>query len=152
VKYVAFGTQPRDAVLAQVGVENTSFKSITAVKLGWKVYPYPEGVKISLSYCDAQPTRGDSLLSGATSLIQLQSLVPNEICNIGINPLPLRPPYTRTVFVDQPFLMSEDLKSLSIDGPTPKIKYVVVMYVSEIHFDDGTVWKSDDGKTASKEQ
>src|SRR4051794_30749939 len=40
---VAFGRQPQDVLLAQVTAEDLSNKTIKAVKLGWKVYNYPDG-------------------------------------------------------------------------------------------------------------
>jgi hypothetical protein len=44
VKLVSLGRQPREALLAQVTVENLFDKTITAVKLGWKVYARKEGI------------------------------------------------------------------------------------------------------------
>lgn len=142
IKFVSFGKQPPDALLAQVTVENRSDKVVTAVKLGWKVYNYSEGIKISLSYCDAKPASAEVFLSGTTPLIQLEALTAKATSNISTNPLVIPTPATKTVFVDHPLLTAEDVKSLPLDNPTPKIKYAVVMYVSEIHYDDGTTWEA----------
>jgi len=130
-----------DALLAQVIVENLSNKRMTEVTLGWKVYSYPEGLKVFPMYCAPEPSNGVVLLSGTTQSIRLDALAPKESCNIGINPLPIPTiPATKTVFVDQPLLTAEDVKSLPLDGDLKKLKYVVVMYVFEIRYDDGTSW------------
>jgi hypothetical protein len=142
IKSVSFGKQPPDTLLAQVTVENLSDRVMTAVKLGWKVYPYPEGTKISLSYCDAKPASAEVFLSGITPLIQLEALSPKGTSNISTNPLVIPTPATKTVFVNHPLLTAEDVKSLPLDDPTPRIKYTMVMYVSEIRYDDGTTWES----------
>ena len=140
VKYTSFGRQPQDALLAEITVENLSTKRMTEVKLGWKVYNYPEGFKVQLTYCDPQPTYGEVLLSGTTQSVKLDALAPKETCTIGIKPLPLGARSTKTVFVDQPLLTAEDVKSLPLDGDPLKAKYVVIMYVFEIRYDDGTSW------------
>jgi len=42
----------------------------------------------------------------------------------------------------QPLLTADDVKSWALDEPSPRIKYAVVIYVSEIHYDDGTRWEA----------
>jgi hypothetical protein len=141
VKSVSFGRQPPDALLAQATVENGSDKVITAVKLGWKVYSYSEGTKGLLAFCDPQPPSAEVFLSGATQLIQLEALASKETGTISISPLVLPTTATKTVFVDHPLLTADDVKSLPLDSSTPIIKYEVVMFVSEIHYADGTTWE-----------
>jgi hypothetical protein len=142
VKSISLGNQPLDALLAQVTVENHSDKVIIEVKLGWKVYDYSQGTRTSLSYCDAKPVSAEVFLAGTTPLIQLESLKPKETSNISTRPLVVPTPATKTVFVDHPLLTADDVKSLPLDDPTPKIKYAVVMYVSEVHYDDATTWEA----------
>ena len=141
VKTVSFGKQPADVLLAQVMVENHSDKAISELQLGWRVYNYPEGTRVNLAFCDAQPESAEVFLSGATQLIQLEGLAPKETGTISINPLILPSTATKTFFIDHPLLTAADVKSLPLDSPTPIIKYAVVVFVSEIHYADGTTWE-----------
>lgn len=134
VKFVALGRQPKEAILAQVTVENRSDKVITAVKVGWRVYGEHEGMKIGTYSCDAPPPAAEVFLSGTTPLIQLEGLSPKETSHIAINPLPLPMPATRTVFVDRAIISVDDVKSLTVN------KYTAVVFVAEIHYADGTTW------------
>lgn len=140
VKTVSFGRQPADALLAQVTIENRSNKAIADVKLGWRVYNFPEGTHVSLAFCDTQRPSAEVFLSGVTPVIQLEGLAPNETGTISINPLVVPSTATKIVFIDHPLLTAEDVKSLPLDSPTPIVKYAVVMFVSEIHYADGTAW------------
>lgn len=137
VKLVSFGRQPREAVLAQVTIENRSDKVIMAVKLGWKVYDEHEGIRISTSPCASPPTTAEVILSGTTPFIKLETLSPKETSHIAIDPLPLPGSATKTVFVDRAFITVDDLKSL------PVKKYTVVVFVSGIYYDDGTTWPTE---------
>ena len=137
VKFVSMGRQPKDALVAQVTIENRSDKVITAVRLGWKVYAEQEGVKISTSSCAAPPPSAEVFTSGTTPLIQLETLGPKETSHIAINPLPLPMPATKTVFVDRAIISVDDIKSLAIN------RYAAVVFVSEIHYGDGTRWPTE---------
>ena len=137
VKFVSFGIQPKDAVLAQVTIENRSDKVITAVILGWRVYGESEGVKINTSSCAAPSPSAEVFASGLTPLIQLETLGPKETSHIAINPLPLPMPATKTVFVDRAIISVDDIKSLAIN------KYTAVVFVSKIHYADGTTWPTE---------
>jgi hypothetical protein len=141
IKMLSFGQQPPDALLAQVMIENRSEKALAEVKLGWRVYNYPEGTKVSLAFCDPPPNSAEVFLSGATELIKIEGLAPNETGTISIKPLPVPTTATKTIYIERALLTTEDVKSLPLDDPTPVIKYVVVMFVSEIHYADGTVWE-----------
>jgi len=140
LKYVSFGRQPADALVAQVTVENRSDKTLTAVKLGWKVYDEVNGTKMQIGFCDAQPPDAEILLSGSTQLIQLEALALKETANVSIDPLVIPTPATKTIFIEHPLLTANDVKSLPLTDPTPVIKYAVVMFVLEIHYADGTTW------------
>jgi len=52
---------------------------------------------------------------------------------------------TRTVFVERPIIRWDEVKSLTSDGTRGSFKddYAAIIYVSEIHFADGTEWKGE---------
>lgn len=136
VKFVSTGHQPKEAILAQVTIENRSDKVIAAVKLGWRVYGDQEGIKISISSCTAPVPPAEVFWSGTTQLIQLEALGPKETSHIAINPLPVPIPADKTVFVDRAFISVDDIQFLTAN------KYTAVVFVSEIHYADGTRWLS----------
>jgi hypothetical protein len=131
------GKQPKEAILAQVTIENRSDKIIAAVKLGWQVYGEKEGIKIGTSSCDAPPPSAEVFLSGTTQVIQLEALGPKETSHIAIDPLPLPIPADKTVFVDRAFISVDDIKSL-----TPN-KYTAVVFIAAIYYSDGTRWPTE---------
>ena len=137
VKFVSMGHQPKEAILAQVTIENRSDKVIAAVKLEWRVYGDKEGMRISTSSCAAPAPSAEVLLSGTTPLIQLEALEPKETSHIAIDPLPVPIPADKTVFVDRAFISVDDIKSLTAN------KYTAVVFVSEIHYADGTRWPNE---------
>lgn len=134
VRFVSTGHQPKEAVLAQVTIENRSDKVIAAVKLGWRIYGDKEGMRISISSCSAPAPSAEVFLSGTTPPIQLEALGPQETSHIAIAPLPVPIPADKTVFVDRAFISVDDIRSLTAN------KYTVVVFVSEIHYADGTRW------------
>lgn len=138
---LSFGYQPDDALLAEVTVENRSDKTLTAVKLGWKVYDAVNGTKMQIGFCDAQPPDAEILLSGSTQLIELEALASKETATVSIAPLVVGIPATKTIFIEHPLLTANDVKSLPLTDPTPGFKYAVVVFVSEIHYADGTTWE-----------
>lgn len=136
VKFVSTGHQPKEAILAQVTIENRSDKVIAAVKLGWRVYGDKEGMRISVSSCTAPAPSAEVFLSGTTPLIQLEALAPKQTSHIAIYPMPVPMP-DKTVFVDRAFISVEDVTSLTAN------KYTAVVFVSEIHYADGTRWPTE---------
>jgi hypothetical protein len=141
VKAASLGTEPPEVVTAQVNIESFSTKPVTAVKLAWNVYRMNPGLRKRGSGCEENPRAAESFLSGSTPLIQVQ-LLEKETVNIGINPMPYKYPATKTVFVDQPIIAWDAVKSLTSDGTRDTFKedYALVMYISEVHFADGTKW------------
>ena len=141
VKVVVMGS--REALTSQVTVVNFSEKPVKAMKLGWNVYELNAGNKRVLSECAATLEPAEVFLTGSTPLIQLGPLSKNETCNISLNPLMVEAPATKTVFVEQPIITWDQIKPLTVDGVLGHFKenYVVVLYVSEIQFDDGATWQ-----------
>jgi hypothetical protein len=139
VKGIVLTGDPLDVLLAQVIVENHSAKSVTAVKLGWRVHAFSRTVKPDLA-CGVPPT-DKVLLAGVTPRIDLGQLAPKETSNIGPNPL-INPqiPATKTVFIYKPILTANDVQTLPLAETRRTVKYSVAMYVSEIQFSDGTTW------------
>jgi hypothetical protein len=145
VKAIVARPMPIDVLIGPITIENRSPKTITAVKLGWKAYSYRDGQRVALSRCDAPAPTAKVFLSGTTALIRLGTLAPKETCNIGPNSVNNPFPATQKVFVDNPFLKVEDIKSLTLDGALETLKddYTVVVFVSEISYDDGTTWMAE---------
>ena len=137
VKIVSFGRQPIETILAQVTIENLSKKVITAVKLDWRVYGERDGLTVSTSSCAGSQPAPQIFLSGSTHLIEVGALGPKETSRISIDPPPIPTQATKSVFVDQAFITVGDVKSLPIQ------RYTVVVSISEIHYVDDTVWRSD---------
>ena len=133
------GNQPLEVMLGQVYVESRSEKAIAAVKLGWKVYEFEAGMRIATSKCEA-PAVPEALLSGGTDFIDLEALPPKETTIVGINPLPVLQPGKRTVYVARPFVTVDDVKPVVELQKELSKRFVVVLYVSEIRFGDGTQW------------
>ena len=145
VKMFSLGRQPLDAILAEVTVENNSEKIISAMKLVWRVYRGDEGRKIVFASCPPKSPTVGVLLTGTTDVIQMKSLGAKQTSTIGINPLPVQTSAANTVFVDRPFVTVDDVKSLVIsrDNPEYSGKYALILFVSEIQYDDGTRWTSE---------
>jgi hypothetical protein len=142
VKAFSLGKQPLDAILAEVMVENNSDKIISAVKLRWRVYGEKEGREMSFASCPPKSASVGVLLTGTSDVIELTSLSPQETATIGINPLPTPTLAVKTVFVGRPLVSVEDVKSVATDrnSPTSVGRYALVIFVSEIRYNDGTTW------------
>jgi hypothetical protein len=145
VKTVSMGGQPSGVLSAQVSIENRSSKTLTGVKLGWKAYKFSEGRKLALSLCNEPQTTAEVLTSGTTSFVQVGALAPGETCDVGTNPLKIRGMATKTVFVEEPFLKIGDIESLTEDGTMKTLKddFIIVMFVAEVHYEDGTAWTAE---------
>jgi hypothetical protein len=136
---IALSGYPLEVLLAQATVENRSDKTVTAVKLAWKVHGFTKGIVPHDLLCGV-PSEGKVFLSGNTPLISLGQLAPTETCHIGQKPLVGKAPATHTVFIDYPILSADDIKSLPVDETRRADKYAIALYVSEIHYADGTTW------------
>ena len=140
VKGFGLGNQPLAVMLAQIYVESRSEKIISAVKLSWKVYVDLDGMKIATRGCEP-PITPTALLSGGTDFIDLEALPPKETTIIGTDPLPVLQPGARTIYVARPFMMVDEVKPIVEREKAAGKKYLVVLYVSEIRFGDGSKWK-----------
>lgn len=141
VKVIALGGQPQGALLAQITIESFSAKPVRAVKIGWNVYRSDVGVRKSLSPCGVTAEAVEVLLSGITPLIEVGELLKRETVNISTNPPRIPMPGLRTVFVDQPLITLDEVRSLREDGKAFKDDCTVLVYISEIDFSDGTQWE-----------
>lgn len=92
---------------------------------------------------DVTSEAAEVLLSGISPLIELGTVLQNDTVNIGTNPLQIHMPATKTVFVDQPLIVWDQVKSLTDDGTPKTLKddYTVLLYVSEVTFSDGAKWE-----------
>src|SRR5688572_19346332 len=127
VRGIALGGSPLNVLLAQVTVENRSPKTVTVVKLGWKVHKSIRG-RVPPDLLCGVPPDGKVLLSGNTPLISLGQLAPNETCHIGPNPLVYKGPAKLTVFIDYPILSADDVKSLALDELRRAPQYDIALY------------------------
>jgi len=142
VRAVSIGNKPPEVLTAQVTIVSFSAKPVTAVKLAWNVYRLDVAMKKRRSACDVNPEPAETFLSGTTPLIHLPQLAQKETCNISTYPLLINSPATKTAFVEQPIIAWDQVKSLTFDGTrnTFKDDYAALVYVSELHFEDGTQW------------
>lgn len=143
VKATTIGTKPPEVLTAQVTIQSYSEKPIIAVKLSWNVYKFDVAMqKRSKGGCDGSTPAAEIFLSGTTPLIHLGLLAQNETCHISTNPLVINSPATKTAFVAEPIIKWDEVKSLTSDGTRSSFKddYGAVIYVSEIHYADGSQW------------
>jgi hypothetical protein len=140
VTSVAIGSQPPEVLTPQVSIMSRTAKPVIAVKLRWDVYRWDAAMKKRKSGCDGHEEASEIVLSGTTPLIHLGQLAENESCNISTNPLFINRRATKTVFVERPIIMWDEVKSLTSDGTRGSFKddYGAIIYVSEIHYADGT--------------
>jgi hypothetical protein len=137
VRFVSFGRQPAETILAQVSIENRSNKVINAVQLGWKVFSEQEAEKLLTSQCITRAQTTQAVVSGASPIIQVR-ILPKEGCLIGTDPLPIPSLTAPTVFVGRAFVNVDDVKSL------PNNRYTIVAFVARVQYADGTSWKASD--------
>jgi hypothetical protein len=142
VRAVTIGTKPPEVLTAQVTIVSFSAKPVTAVKVAWSAYKFDVAMKKRKAACDANPEPAETFLSGTTPLVHLAHLADKETYNISTYPLLINKPATKTAFVEQPIIAWDQVKSLTLDGTrnTFKEDYAILVYVSEIHFADGTEW------------
>jgi hypothetical protein len=137
------GANPPEVLTAQVTIQSYSEKPIIALKLSWNVYKFNVAMKKRFDgNCDGSTPAAEVFLSGTTPLISLGQLAQNETCHISTNPLVIKSPATKTAFVAEPIIKWDEVKSLTSDGTRSSFKddYGTLIYVSEIHYADGSQW------------
>ena len=143
VKLVSIGAYPPEVLTSQVVIESFSDKPVASVKLRWDVYSRSLGRKKATARCDVTPEPGEVFLSGTTQPIQVGHLANGELCNITSILGATVSFATKNIFVDQPIIAWDQVKSLTLDGTraTFKGEYGAIIYVSEVQFEDGTKWE-----------
>ena len=147
VKAISVGTVPPEVYTSLISIKSFSDKPVTALKVRWDVYKSDIGMKKRVAACDAAPEPAEIFLSGTTPLIEVGRLLKGEIYNISSDPLRGHAPFpaNKVIFVEWPIIAWEDLKFLSKDGSRGNLKddYIGIVYVAEIHFEDGTRWEAE---------
>ena len=147
VKAISMGSVQPEVLTSLVAIKSFSDKPVTALKVRWDIYKWDIGTKKQRASCDAAVEPAEIFLSGTTPLIEVGRLVKGEIYNIISDPLRVNDPYpvNKVIFVRWPIIAWDQLKSLSIDGSRGKLKddYLGIVYVAEIHFEDGTRWEAE---------
>lgn len=122
----------RGIFIKQVGIKNSSGRAVTAVKLSWYFYRWEEPDEI--------------LQTGQTPLIELGRIDNNEKCDIGIIPLDVLPGRfagAKQCIIDSPILTYAMIEEVMKKGKFSD-REVVEVVVSEVHFEDGTIWEGKD--------
>jgi len=144
VKMVSTGSEPKGSVIPLATIESFSAKPIAAVRLGWNAYRKREGIKKALLRPLAAGENAEVFASGITPLITIGSLAEKEVCEISADSLRRHTAgAAKTVLVNQAIVSMDDIKSLR-GAPMVhvfNVDYAIVVYVSEVHFADGTEWK-----------
>jgi hypothetical protein len=145
IKAISMGAVPPDALTTMIAIKSFSDKAISALKVRWDIYQWDIGTKRQRSDCNVAADPTEIVLSGTTQLIDVGRLVKGETYTITSNPPHLQSPFpsNRVVQVDWPIIGWDQLKPLAIDSPRRVLKddYMGLIYVSEIHFEDGTRWE-----------
>jgi hypothetical protein len=140
------GAVPPEALTTMIAIKNFSEKPISALKVRWDIYQWDIGSKRQRSVCNVAADPTEIVLSGTTPLIEVGRFVKGETYTISSNPpdVQLSFPANKVVLVDWPIIGWDQLKPLAIDSPRRVLKddYMGIIYVSEIHFEDGTRWEA----------
>jgi hypothetical protein len=147
VKAISVGTVPPEVYTSLISIQSFSDKPVTALKVRWDIYKWAIGMKKRVAPCEAASEPAEIFLSGTTPLIEVGRLVKGEIYNISSDPLRVKTsrPANKVILVERPIIAWDQLKSLSIDGTRGNMKddYIGIVYVAEIHFEDGTRWEAE---------
>lgn len=140
VKAASIGSFPPEVLTFQVVIESFTEKPVTGVKLRWDVYDRAVARKKTVSSCEASPEPADIFVSGETPLIQVGHFVNGEVYNLtSIRGMTFYQA-TKNIMLDQPIIRWDEVKGLTLDGTRATFKgnYAAIIYVSEIHFEDGS--------------
>ncbi len=147
VKSIAMGSVNPEILTSMITIKSFSEKPVSALKVRWDIYQWDTGMKKRKAVCDAPAEPAEIFLSGTTPLVEVGRLLEGELFTISINPQEMRSaqPVKKVVLVDWPIIGWNELKPLSIDGTRGNFRddYSGIVYVSEIHFEDGTRWEAE---------
>ncbi|HYJ85647.1 MAG TPA: hypothetical protein VEW46_06315 [Pyrinomonadaceae bacterium] len=146
VKAVSMGSARPEVLTSLVTIKSFSEKPVTLLKVRWDMYKLDVGLKKRRAACDAAAEPAEILLSGTTPLIDVGRLLKGELYTISSHPQEMSSArrVSKVVLVDYPIIAWDELEPLSIDGTRRGLKddYGGIVYVSEIHFEDGTRWEA----------
>ncbi len=146
VKAISMGAVPPEALTTMIAIKSFSDKPISALKVRWDIYQWDIGIKRQRGICNVAGDPTEIVLSGTTPLIEVGRFVKGETYTISSNPTDVQPafPANKVVQVDWPIIGWDQLKPLAIDGPRRVLKddYLGIIYIAEIHFEDGTRWEA----------
>ena len=148
VKSISMGSVNPAVLTSMITIKSFSEKPVSALKVRWDIYQWDIGMKKRSASCDAAAEPAEIFLSGTTPLVEVGRMLKGEHYTISLNPQEMRspPPVDKVILVDWPIVGWDELKPLSIDGKTRgnlKDDYSGIVYVSEIHFEDGTRWEAE---------
>ena len=147
VKSNSMGSVNPAILTSMITIKSFSEKPVRALKVRWDIYQWDIGMKKRRAACDAAAEPAEIFLSGTTPLIEVGRLLKGELYTISNHPqeMPSPWPVNKVVLVDYPIIGWDELKPLSIDGTRRALKddYSGIVYVSEIHFEDGTRWEAE---------
>jgi len=146
VKSISMGSVNPAVLTSMITIKSFSEKPVKALKVRWDIYQWNIGMKKRSAACDAAAEPAEVFLSGTTPLVDVGRMLKGEHYTISLNPQEMRSaqPVNKVVLVDWPIVGWDELRPLSIDGTRGNFKddYSGIVYVSEIHFEDGTQWES----------
>lgn len=128
----------------EVTIKSFASKPITSIRFGWHVFSnLDEWSKVSQLPCNAT-TNEQPVLVGESTLIKLGHLNQGQTCTIGKAPLKIGRPADMTVLLEKPFWSFENFRALTTEDNSNTFRqgYSVMLLVSEVTYDDGSVWKA----------
>ncbi len=134
---------PPEEFISNVFIQNYSSKPVTAVRMSWKVFDAENWQKQKSGKCAPAP-EAEFLLSGNTPLVEFGGpLRKGEKCYVGRHPRILGYPPALSVSIDWMIVGTGQLTPLMEDASERRFKddYLLLLYVSEVHFSDGTRWE-----------
>ena len=146
VKSISMGSVNPAVLTSMITIKSFSEKPVRALKVRWDIYQWDIGMKKRKAACDAAAEPAEIFLSGTTPLVEVGRLLKGELYTVSLNPQEMKfaQPVDKVILVDWPIIGWNELTPLSLDGTRGNFKddYSGIVYVSEIHFEDGTRWES----------
>jgi len=140
------GSNRPEVWTSRVTIKSLSQKPVKALKLRWDIYQWDIGQKKHRDSCGEVADSAEIILSGNTPLIDVGRLLNGELYSISSHPQEIfsAQRVSKTLLVDYPLIGWDQLKPLTTDGTFRGLKdaYAGIVYVGEIHFEDGTRWEA----------